>query len=230
MNAEQNAAGHVPPAVQELLARLRAQPAPAGRGSGPLADAHAELRAVPRDADCVARFMAAAQAAGVRAQRATAATWPGVVREILAACDESGAIVLQSEAGTAFGEAERTLLAAELARAGRETTTARDDATLFASAASVTGVRAAIAETGSVICTSGPDLARGCSLIAPVHVALVGAGQIVADLFDAFDVLGAGELPANMNIITGPSKTADIEGVLVTGVHGPGQIHVVIVE
>ena len=56
--------------------------------------------------------------------------------------------------------------------------------------------------------------------------------QILPDLFDLFALLGAkpGELPACVSIITGPSKTGDIELRLVTGVHGPGEIHVVLID
>ncbi len=88
----------------------------------------------------------------------------------------------------------------------------------------------AVAETGTVVCTSGPQSARGSSLLPPIHIALVSEAQLVADLFDLFPRLAAGELPANVNLITGPSKTADIEGVLVTGMHGPGAVHLVLVR
>ena len=66
-------------------------------------------------------------------------------------------------------------------------------------------------------------------MIPPVHIAVVAQAQIVPDLCDFFDGLG-GSLPANINVITGPSKTADIEGILITGVHGPGDVHVVVVS
>ena len=62
-------------------------------------------------------------------------------------------------------------------------------------------------------------------------MAIIADTQIVADLFDAFERLSTtGPLPANVNFITGPSKTADIEGVLVTGMHGPGEVHIVVVS
>jgi L-lactate dehydrogenase complex protein LldG len=76
------------------------------------------------------------------------------------------------------------------------------------------------------------------SLVAPVHIAVIERVQIVPDLFDAFALLErqagkSGGLPhvaSNVVFITGPSKTGDIELTLTTGVHGPGQLHVVIVE
>ena len=114
---------------------------------------------------------------------------------------------------------------------GVTVTRRRDDETLFSVDAAITGVRAAVAETGTLVCSAGSQSARGSSLIPPIHIALVDARQLHADLFDLFDWLGQqDELPSNVNLITGPSKTADIEGVLVTGVHGPGVVHIVLVN
>jgi L-lactate utilization protein LutC len=67
--------------------------------------------------------------------------------------------------------------------------------------------------------------------LPPLHVAVAGREQILPDLFDLFDGrLAADRLPASVSIITGPSKTGDIELRLVTGVHGPGEIHVVVID
>jgi L-lactate utilization protein LutC len=107
-----------------------------------------------------------------------------------------------------------------------------DRATLFAADFGLSGVDYLIAETGSVILTSRPGQPRALSLLPPVHVAVAERRQILPDLFDLFTVLGAAvdELPASVTIITGPSKTGDIELRLVTGVHGPGEIHVVLID
>jgi L-lactate utilization protein LutC len=103
-----------------------------------------------------------------------------------------------------------------------------DDA-MFSADVGITSAAAAIAETGSLVCTSGPDCWRGLSLIPPIHVAVIRADQILPDLLDWFS--GPPEpLPANITLISGPSKTADIEGILITGVHGPGEVHVVVVD
>jgi L-lactate dehydrogenase complex protein LldG len=100
--------------------------------------------------------------------------------------------------------------------------------------AGLTDVQAAIAETGSLVCTSGPDHRRGLSLVPPVHLAIVRRSDIVPDLIDYFAVLAeqgaGGGLPGNIVLITGPSKTADIEGVLVTGVHGPREVHILLID
>jgi L-lactate utilization protein LutC len=96
----------------------------------------------------------------------------------------------------------------------------------------ITGVAHAIAETGTLVMATSPNDPRSISLLPPVHIAVVGQSQIVPDLFDLFALLEAGKenLPSCLSFITGPSKTGDIELKLVTGVHGPGEVHVVIVN
>ena len=69
---------------------------------------------------------------------------------------------------------------------------------------------------------------RVASLLPPVHVAVIQSDQIVPDLIDAFGLLADRQLPSNVTFITGPSKTGDIELQLTTGVHGPGQLHVIV--
>ena len=83
-----------------------------------------------------------------------------------------------------------------------------------------------IAETGSVIVRSGRDRSRLSTLSPPRNILLVDPATIVATLSE-----GLGRLPKeNAVMITGPSRTADIEGVLVRGVHGPGAIAVCFVD
>ena len=97
----------------------------------------------------------------------------------------------------------------------------------------ITDVDAALAETGSIIISSGAHRSRGSYLAPPLHIALVRTSQILADLIDYFervkDSLDRPNRSATV-LISGPSKTADIEGILITGVHGPGSVHVVIID
>lgn len=90
----------------------------------------------------------------------------------------------------------------------------------------VTWADLAIAETGTVMLRTGLDRPRLASLAPPIHVLLLSKGDIVPHLENAMDRFGAGRTSV---LITGPSRTADIEGVLVRGVHGPGQLIVVCV-
>jgi L-lactate dehydrogenase complex protein LldG len=93
----------------------------------------------------------------------------------------------------------------------------------------ITGCDAAVAETGSLVLLSGPGRSRAVSLLPPVHLAIVRRGNIVATLAEAFSRLDA-LLPsaACCSVITGPSRTADIELTLTLGIHGPGRLIVVI--
>ena len=97
----------------------------------------------------------------------------------------------------------------------------------------ISSVTHAIAETGTLAVASQPGQERLASLLPPVHVAVVSSDQILPDLLDLFARLeesGPASLPSNLTLITGPSKTGDIELQLTTGVHGPGKWHVVVVR
>lgn len=97
----------------------------------------------------------------------------------------------------------------------------------------ITSVDLAIAETGTLLVCARPGQERLASLLPPMHVAIVERSQIVPDLLDAFRILherGVQNLPSNITLITGPSKTGDIELQLTTGVHGPGKWRVIIIR
>jgi L-lactate dehydrogenase complex protein LldG len=96
--------------------------------------------------------------------------------------------------------------------------------------ASVTDVTYAIAETGSLVIKSTFEHGRAISLVPIVHVAIVEPRNCVADLLDLMEILGKEGVGNNVSIITGPSKTADIEGALVVGVHGPGAVQVFVLK
>lgn len=94
----------------------------------------------------------------------------------------------------------------------------------------ITGADYALADTGSLVMFSSKEEARMVSLLPPVHVAVVPKERLLTGLDELFSIE---PLPSarssSMVIITGPSRTADIEQMLVRGVHGPGQVHAIIV-
>jgi L-lactate utilization protein LutC len=98
----------------------------------------------------------------------------------------------------------------------------------------LTGADYAIAETGSVVLAAGQGVSRIVSLVPPVHVAVVERGSVVPSLDELFTLLrrdyGEQDWASYVNIISGPSRSADIEYTLVTGVHGPGEVHLVLLD
>lgn len=88
----------------------------------------------------------------------------------------------------------------------------------------------ALADTGSLVLFSSAEEARMISLLPPCHVAIIPRERILSSLDDLFsNTPFPAERSSSMVLITGPSRTADIEQFLVRGVHGPGEVHVVIV-
>ena len=98
----------------------------------------------------------------------------------------------------------------------------------------ITGVDYAIAETGSCVLLAKPGTSRLVSLLPPVHIAVVLSNQILPSLDELFTLRSKnfliGDFDRFMSIITGPSRSADIEQTIVTGVHGPGEVHIVLLE
>ena len=97
----------------------------------------------------------------------------------------------------------------------------------------VTGVDYVIADTGTCVLLPRRGVSRLVSLLPPVYIAVVTAGQIVPDLDSLMALIRrssqAGEMGSYMSLVTGPSRSADIEYTIVTGVHGPGEAHMVLV-
>jgi L-lactate dehydrogenase complex protein LldG len=94
----------------------------------------------------------------------------------------------------------------------------------------ITSADYALADTGTLVTIASPQEARLVSLLPPMHVAVVPKERILTGLDELFTILPKpAETSSSMVLITGPSRTADIEQILVRGVHGPGQITVVIV-
>ncbi len=91
----------------------------------------------------------------------------------------------------------------------------------------VTGCDALVAQTGSVLVTSRSSGGRALSVLPPHHVVLARRAQLVPDLPAAFALLKAkygGGYPSMISFITGPSRTGDIERILVLGAHGPKKL------
>ena len=107
---------------------------------------------------------------------------------------------------------------------------------IVAAGIGVTGADYAVAETGSVVILPRKGLSRLVSLVPPVHLAVVRPQDLVETLTDLFLLRrleyhrNGGEMGSYLNFITGPSRTADIESTLVVGVHGPREVHLILLE
>jgi len=183
--------------------------------------------------DSAARFCAELMAAGGQAHRVS--DRGAAVARILELVQAKAAQSVLLGRGTFIDE---LALGDVLPAAGVAVVTADSQPTessreaFFAGDVGITGVDHLIGETGSIALLARPGEPRSFSLLPPVHIAVALEAQILPDLFDLFARLGSAgrpKMPSGLTLITGPSKTGDIELKLVTGVHGPGEVHVVLV-
>lgn len=98
----------------------------------------------------------------------------------------------------------------------------------------ITGSYCALAETGTLVLLSSGDTPASTHLLPETHIALVAASRIVAGMEDAFALmrkeLGGVEamMPRAVNMVSGPSRTGDIEQTIVLGAHGPYRVHIIV--
>jgi L-lactate dehydrogenase complex protein LldG len=95
----------------------------------------------------------------------------------------------------------------------------------------ISGAFVAIAETGTLMMLSGPDTPASMHLLPETHIAVVPTNRVVAHYEEAFALARdeRGQLPRATNLVSGPSRTGDIEQTIVLGAHGPYRVHVILV-
>ncbi len=206
-------------ARERILGRIRTAiagqtppplPAPCGRGD-------------LDDGDRAARFCERLTAVGGRV--VVAATPAVATAAIVDALQRAEAKTVALGAG-----AELEAVAHALAAAGcRCLPPSTPSDAVFAADAGVTTAQFGIAETGSIALLADAGPSRVASLVPPLHIALLPRARLLRDLDELFAGIAA-PLPHALTIITGPSRTADIELQLVIGVHGPRDLLVVLVD
>jgi L-lactate dehydrogenase complex protein LldG len=115
-------------------------------------------------------------------------------------------------------------------RAGTlEVSTAIDAAML----SSVSHAFAGVAETGTLVLASGPDNPTSLNFLPDNHIVVIDAKDVAGDYESIWprlrETYGEGLMPRAVNLITGPSRSADIEQTLILGAHGPRRLHVIVV-
>jgi len=136
----------------------------------------------------------------------------------------------ESVAFPADGEIQGLLTDISIAKLEVSRSTMKTD--LEKVSAGITGCDALIAQTGSVLLTAKSGGGRALSVLPVHHVVVATSSQLVPDLPAAFELLQkkyAPNFPSFMTFITGPSRTGDIERVLVLGAHGPRKLTVILV-
>jgi L-lactate dehydrogenase complex protein LldG len=99
--------------------------------------------------------------------------------------------------------------------------------------AAVSHAFGAAAESGTLVLVSGPENPTTLNFLPDVHIVVLSAKDVAGDYETLWERLraryGAGDMPRTVNMITGPSRSADIEQTLILGAHGPRRLHIIIV-
>lgn len=216
-------------ARDNILARLRAAP---GRAPVPLPDVaawHAGVAPTLDPAARIATFRTNIEAAHAEVHDTDAASWPALLCRIAAA---KGVRKLLVGNGAPEGDALAARADGSLQVVPYEKPASEWRADLFADIdAALTPARSAIADTGSLILWPDAQAPRTMSLVPPIHFVLLDAERIHTDLYEAMKAeRWADGMPTNAIVVSGPSKTADIQQTLAYGAHGPREVIVLLVR
>ena len=204
----------------EIFARIRSRV----RGDAAAADARLAARRInlipERGKASLDAFEAMAREASATVARVrNAAEVPGAIADYLRRENLPARAAIAPDPWLAGLDWKRSLL---------ETRPGRADP---ADEVSVTPALAAVAETGTLVLTSGPGTPTTLNLLPETHIVVVRRDQVVGAYEDAVKrVRAAGAMPRTVNFITGPSRSADIEQQLQMGAHGPRRLHIVVVD
>lgn len=208
-----------------ILGRLRAGqaiPAP------PLPDFAVVGRRGWSEEERIDRLCKAMAAVRTEFLEARGGNWPERVREWMVA---EGVPALMYAPGTAIGRrlrAEWPSDGPDLEPYDRPLAEWKDELFAF-QGAGITGTVGGIALTGSLILRPGPEEPRTLSLVPPIHIAVLDCATLYDTLHEARLAQGwEADMPTNLLLVSGPSKTADIEQILAYGVHGPKRLLVVL--
>ncbi|MDO8605744.1 MAG: lactate utilization protein [Phaeospirillum sp.] len=176
------------------------------------------------------QFRAMLEAAHADVREVSAAEWPELLRAILAGKGVDQVLFAPATAaGRKLAEAWATGEAPRLVPYDRPIEEMKP-VLVHEVQAAVTTARSGIAQTGSLVLWPTPDEPRLMSLLPPIHVVLVDKARIVDSLADTMATEAwAGGMPTNAVLVSGPSKTADIEQTLAYGVHGPKELIVLVI-
>ncbi len=211
-----------------ILSRLRAAP----RSAPPPYPAPGTAAWLPpvHGPERQARFRAMLEASRAEVYEASAADWPERLKILLAG---KGVTRLLHAPGTAAGRQ----LADAWAGTGGPALIAYDrpveafkPVLVGGVEAALTTARSGIAHTGTLVLWPDADEPRLMSLLPPIHVVLIDAATVTDNLSDTISSQNwAAGMPTNALLISGPSKTADIEQTLAYGVHGPKDLIVLVI-
>jgi L-lactate dehydrogenase complex protein LldG len=215
-------------ARDRILAKLRAAAPAANRSEPDVGAWFAGHRPVESGTEKAARFRQCIELAHAEVHAVSRANWLQKLWEVLAAKHINKLLVSPR---TAHGQrAQSELGALGIACPGYDFAIESWKETLFHHIpASLTTARAAIAETGTLILWPDEHEPRLMSLVPPVHIVLLDSANIYNTFFEATQIEGWKDgLPTNALLISGPSKTADIQVTLAYGAHGPKELVVLL--
>ena len=182
------------------------------------------------EAERTERFCRLMRAVNTEVHETTREAWPAKLAELCAAKQVAR---LALAATTPVGQAARTALLdspVETVAYNRDVEDWREEL-FFQVDAGLSSAAGGIVETGSLFLLTGPDEPRLLSLAPPIHFVVLSRADFADTLLEMLRRHGlAAGMPTNVLLISGPSKTADIEQTLVYGVHGPKQLVVLLTD